>query len=98
MTDQNENVCPYCGSERIRAIANIYGYRASCNQCGAVGTNYSDRKTPEWLIADFCHPAHLMQGKTLVDTKMYELTLSMAHKWERICDGEELADVAGEGE
>jgi hypothetical protein len=40
----------------------------------------------------------LEPGQVLVDTKMYELTLSMAHKWERICDGEELADVAGEGE
>lgn len=45
-------------------------------------------------IRAFCHPAHLLKDKVLVDTKMYELTLSMAHKWERICDGEELADAA----
>jgi hypothetical protein len=36
--------------------------------------------------------------QVVVDKVLHELALSMAHKWERICDGEELADVAGEGE
>jgi hypothetical protein len=40
----------------------------------------------------------LEPGQVVVDKVLHELALSMAHKWERICDGEELADVAGEGE
>jgi hypothetical protein len=96
MSDQN--VCPVCGYklevgtyETMRTKL----YVAVCTVCGTSGPIRGS-----WIGAKeaLAHPAHLMKDKVLVDTKMYELTLSMAHKWERICDGEELADVAGEGE
>lgn len=93
----SENVCPYCGWECVEIVGSPYSGigRGRCPNCQSYGPEVSP---PSAALDTFCNPAHLMQGKTLVDTNMYELTLSMAHKWERICDGEELADVAGEGE
>jgi hypothetical protein len=65
MTDQNQNVCPYCGGKIRVDGGDIWeACRAQCCYCGACGPV---KKTVLAAIHTFTHPAHLLKDKCLVN-------------------------------
>ena len=62
----DKNVCPYCGWEIVEIVGAAYrgSGRGRCPNCQSNGPEVSP---PSAAIHAFCHPAHLLKDKALVD-------------------------------
>jgi hypothetical protein len=82
MTDQNQNVCPYCGEAGFMRVEHVDAHNCfiTCTNCAAGGPVHFGGS--DSAIDAFCHPAHLMEGKVMVGVEDARLVVECCEKWD----------------